>query len=80
MPSAPTGKRSFSVGKREGLEEVREKGLLQQRTALWTTGVANVLEPTGHSVVSVHAEFGDCLCSAAYHTNAYLHVVAQLEF
>ena len=67
------------LAKEKALEEVREKDLLQQRTALWTTGVANVLEPIGHSVVSVHAEFGDCLCSAAYHTNAYLHVVAQLE-
>ena len=56
------------------MEQVREKDFLQQRAVLWATSVANVLVPMGHSVVSVHAEPGDCLCNAAYHTNAYLHV------
>ena len=47
---------------------------------VWATGVANVLEPIGHSVVSVHAEPGDCAQNAAYHINAYLHVRCTVEF
>ncbi len=74
MPSAPTGKEASLLAKEKALKQVRENDLLQQRTALWAKRVANVLEPVGHSVVSLHPEPGDCLCSAPYHTNAYLHV------
>jgi len=62
-------KEASLLAKEKALERVREKDLLQQRAALWATSVANVLEPIGHSVVSVHAEPGDCLRSAAYHIN-----------
>ena len=62
-------KQASLLAKEKALERVREKELLQQRAALWATSVADVLEPIGHSVVSVHAEPGDCHCSAAYHVN-----------
>ena len=55
-------KESYLLAKEKALERGREKDLLQQRAALWATSVANVLEFIGHSVVSVHAEPGDCLC------------------
>ena len=52
-------KEASLLAKEKALEQVREKDFLQQRAVLWATSIADVLEPIGHSVVSVHAEPGD---------------------
>ena len=46
-------KEASLLAKEKALELVREKDFLQHHAVLWAISVANVLEPIGHSVVSV---------------------------